>query len=149
MAEPDAELEIDDELETEAETDNPEAEEPAGAVADAEAEAAAEVDAVDEVEAEDVSAALTDADEDEDDEDSAPAESLPQLLEALLFVADEPVAPAALARALELTPRQVRRGLDDLADTLREENRGVRLQQGPDGAQLVTAPEAAKTAMPI
>lgn len=84
---------------------------------------------------------------DEEDEDAAdeaaPTEALPQLLEALLFVADEPIAPSALGRALDLTPRQVRRGLDDLADTLREENRGVRLQQGPDGAQLVTAPEAA------
>ena len=82
-------------------------------------------------------------DEIDEDSDAGPDGSLPQLLEALLFVADEPIAPSVLARALELTPRQVRRGLDDLADTLRDEHRGVRLQQGPDGTQLVTASEAA------
>lgn len=89
--------------------------------------------------------ALEDADSEDDESDGevSPAEALPHLLEALLFVADEPIAPSALGRALDRTPRQVRRGLDDLADTLREGNRGVRLQQGPDGAQLVTAPEAA------
>ena len=67
------------------------------------------------------------------------------MLEALLFVADEPIAASALGRALELTPAQVRRGLDELAEALREEGRGVRLQQGPDGAQLVTAPDLART----
>jgi len=83
-------------------------------------------------------------DQETDDEPTGEADgSLSQLLEALLFVADEPIAPSALGRALDRTPRQIRRGLDDLADALREENRGVRLQQGPDGAQLVTAPEAA------
>jgi segregation and condensation protein B len=79
------------------------------------------------------------------DADAAVPEHLGQLLEAMLFVADEPVAPSAMARALELTPRQVRHGLDDLADALRESGRGIRLQQGPEGAQLVTAPEAAST----
>ena len=82
---------------------------------------------------------------DDDTAVTAEYESLPRVLEALLFVADEPIAPAALGRALELTPAQVRRGLDELAETLRDETRGVRLQQGPDGAQLVTAPDVATT----
>jgi segregation and condensation protein B len=70
-------------------------------------------------------------------------ETLPTVLEAMLFVADQPVAAASLARVLDLTPTQVRRGLDRLAESLRDGGRGVRLQQGPDGAQLVTAPDAA------
>ena len=72
-------------------------------------------------------------------------ESIPSVLEALLFVADEPIAASALGRALDLKPPQVRRGLDELAEALRDGARGVRLQQGPDGAQLVTAPEVATT----
>lgn len=85
------------------------------------------------------------ADETPDDDEPAGREyeSLPAVLEALLFVADEPIAASALGRALELPASQVRRGLDDLAETLREGQRGVRLQQGPDGAQLVTAPDVA------
>ena len=92
-----------------------------------------------------VSEVVAEADREPADDEAATTERLAPLLEALLFVADEPVTPAALARALDLTPREVRRGLDDLADALREEQRGVRLQQGPDGAQLVTAPEVAST----
>ena len=85
------------------------------------------------------------AEPDDDDAVTAEYEALPSVLEALLFVADEPIAASALGRALELTPAQVRRGLDELAEALREEGRGVRLQQGPDGAQLVTAPDLART----
>lgn len=81
------------------------------------------------------------------DDDSGPevlsGAKLTQTLEALLFVADEPIAASALGRALGLTAAQVRRGLDDLGETLRDEWRGVRLQQGPDGAQLVTASDVA------
>ncbi len=68
---------------------------------------------------------------------------LPLLLEALLFVADHPVEEAYLARALEVSPQRVMRALDDLADTLRESGRGIRVQRGPDGVVLVSAPEAA------
>ena len=73
----------------------------------------------------------------------AEAEALPALIEALLFVADQPIEANALARALEVAPVQARRALDQLAESLRDEARGVRLQLGPDGAQLVTAPETA------
>lgn len=70
-------------------------------------------------------------------------EALPALIEALLFVADQPIEANALARAVEVTPLRARRALDQLAESLRNDARGVRLQVGPDGAQLVTAPETA------
>jgi segregation and condensation protein B len=69
-----------------------------------------------------------------------PAEQLPILLEALLFVADGPVEAQTLARVLGLRPREVEAPLDALAEALR--GRGLRLQRGPDGVQLVTAPLA-------
>lgn len=68
-------------------------------------------------------------------------EQLPQLLEAVLFVADGPVEEAALARALGVTRRQLGPALEALGEVLR--TRGVRLLRGPEGAQLVTAPQAA------
>ncbi len=69
------------------------------------------------------------------------AEQMQTLLEALLFVADGPVEEAELARALGVARRQVDAPLQALAESLR--SRGLRLQRGPDGAQLVTAPIAA------
>jgi segregation and condensation protein B len=68
-------------------------------------------------------------------------ELLPATLEALLFVSDGPVEARTLARALGVTSRAVGTALDALQRELA--GRGVRLQLGPDGAQLVTAPEAA------
>lgn len=69
------------------------------------------------------------------------AEETPALLEALLFVADGPVTEAGLARTLGLTPGNVRRGLNEVRDHL--DGRGIRVQSGPEGVQLITAPEAA------
>ena len=66
---------------------------------------------------------------------------LPALVEALLFVADGPAAEGALARALGVPPRRMRAALGELEARL--EGRGVRLQRGPEGVQLVTAPSAA------
>ena len=77
---------------------------------------------------------------------SAPFEDLselPQLLESLLFVADHPVEESYLARALEVTSTRIERALDELGETLHEGQRGIRLQRGPEGVQLITAPEAA------
>ncbi|MDA1010761.1 MAG: SMC-Scp complex subunit ScpB [Chloroflexi bacterium] len=68
---------------------------------------------------------------------------LPALLEALLFVADHPVDPGYLSRAIEVSVTRVERSLDALAEALRESKRGIRLQRGPAGVQLVSAPEAA------
>lgn len=73
--------------------------------------------------------------------DEPTAEELPALLEALLFVADGPVAEAALARTLGVTPGKVRRALNGVREDL--DGRGIRLQHGPEGVQLITAPEAA------
>jgi len=85
---------------------------------------------------------LQDADLDETAEVTDP-DVLPALVEALLFVADQPIDANTLGRALEVTPLRARRALDHLTKSLRDDERGLRLQVGPDGAQLVTAPEAA------
>lgn len=68
---------------------------------------------------------------------------LPALLEALLFVADHPIDVPYLSRAVEVSQARVERALDDLAESLRESARGIRIQRGPEGVQLTTAPEAA------
>ena len=73
--------------------------------------------------------------------DEPSAEELPAILEALLFVSDGPVAEAALARALGTSAGKVAAALEELEGSLTE--RGVRLQRGPEGTQLITAPGAA------
>lgn len=68
---------------------------------------------------------------------------LPALIEALLFVADHPIDTGYLARAVEVSGTRVEAALDALAESLRTSNRGIRLQRGPQGVLLVSAPEAA------
>lgn len=70
-----------------------------------------------------------------------PPLSLPAALEALLFVADEPVETAELARALDISAPALRGQLEALAESLR--TRGLRLQHQGTKVQMVTAPEAA------
>jgi len=65
--------------------------------------------------------------------------SLAALLEGLLFVAGEPVAPSQLAAALDLTVTNVEKGLEELDEILR--TRGLRLQRHAGRIQLTTAPE--------
>lgn len=67
--------------------------------------------------------------------------SLPAMLEGLLFVAGEPVAPAQLAVALDLTVASVEKGLSELEENLMA--RGLRLQRHAGRIQLTTAPEIA------
>lgn len=62
-------------------------------------------------------------------------------LEAMLFVAAEPVAPAQLAAALDVSPSVVERGLNELDAAL--SIRGLRLQRHAGRVQLMTAPELA------
>lgn len=63
-------------------------------------------------------------------------------LEALLFVAPEPVTTAQLAAALDVAPSVVERGLHELDTSLA--NRGLRLQRNAGRFQLTTAPELAE-----
>lgn len=63
-------------------------------------------------------------------------------LEALLFVAAEPVTTAQLAAALDIAPSVVERGLNELDATLA--TRGLRLQRHAGRFQLTTAPELAE-----
>ncbi len=62
-------------------------------------------------------------------------------LEALLFVAAEPVSPGQLAAALEITPTEVEQALKVLEEHL--QGRGLRLQRHAGRVQLTTAPELA------
>ena len=68
--------------------------------------------------------------------------SLSVKLEALLFVAAEPVTPAQLAAALDVSPSVVERGLHELDASLT--TRGLRLQRHTGRVQLTTAPQLAE-----
>lgn len=75
--------------------------------------------------------------------DSPPPEPpLASKLEAMLFVAAEPVTPAQLAAALDVHPSLVERGLKELAEAL--QGRGLRVQEHAGRVQLTTAPELAE-----
>ena len=63
-------------------------------------------------------------------------------LEAMLFVAAEPVATAQLATALDVAPSVIERGLNELDASLA--SRGLRLQRHAGRVQLTTAPELAE-----
>jgi segregation and condensation protein B len=63
-------------------------------------------------------------------------------LEALLFVAAEPVPMAQLAEALDVAPSVVERGLNELDASLA--TRGLRLQRQAGRCQLTTAPQLAE-----
>lgn len=62
-------------------------------------------------------------------------------LEALLFVAAEPVTTSQLAAALDVSTSVVERGLNELNASLA--SRGLRLQRHSGRVQLTTAPEMA------
>jgi len=63
-------------------------------------------------------------------------------LEALLFVAAEPVPTAQLATALDVAASVVERGLNELDALL--SSRGLRLQRHAGRVQLTTAPQLAE-----
>lgn len=62
-------------------------------------------------------------------------------VEAILFVAAEPISLGQLARALEITKEKVEKALKELEEGY--ENRGLRLQHHAGKVQLTTTPEAA------
>jgi segregation and condensation protein B len=68
--------------------------------------------------------------------------SLSVKLEALLFVAAEPVTPTQLATALDVSPSVIERGLNELGASLA--TRGLRLQRHAGRVQLTTAPQLAE-----
>ena len=63
-------------------------------------------------------------------------------LEAILFVAAEPVPMGQLAAALDVSSSVVERGLNELDESLLA--RGLRLQRNAGRVQLTTAPELAE-----
>jgi len=63
-------------------------------------------------------------------------------LEAMLFVAAEPVTTSQLAAALDVSNSVVERGLNELGASLA--SRGLRLQRHAGRVQLTTAPELAE-----
>jgi segregation and condensation protein B len=63
-------------------------------------------------------------------------------LEAMLFVAPEPVTTAQLAAALDVAPSVIERGLNELDTALA--NSGLRLQRNAGRFQLTTAPQLAE-----
>ncbi|PZS04360.1 MAG: SMC-Scp complex subunit ScpB [Candidatus Chloroheliales bacterium] len=65
------------------------------------------------------------------------------LLEALLFVASEPLTIAALAKALMVTMREAEDALISLQDELVTRGRGLRVQRSGEQVQMVSAPLAA------
>ena len=73
-----------------------------------------------------------------------PKTQLIQAIEAILFVANEPVEIRALAQALETSSKEVAGSVDLLTRDLRQSARGIRIQSGPDGITLVSAPEQSK-----
>jgi segregation and condensation protein B len=68
---------------------------------------------------------------------------LSALLESLLFVADAPIEPLQVAKALDIKRQAVEEGLTRLDRLYRENGRGLRLLERDDTFQLVTLPEAA------
>lgn len=68
--------------------------------------------------------------------------SLSVKLEALLFVAAEPVTTAQLAEALDVSGSVIERGLNELESSL--STRGLRLQRHTGRFQLTTAPQLAE-----
>ncbi len=70
-----------------------------------------------------------------------PLVPLKTLVESLLFVAEGPVAIAALARALEIDAAKVEDALAELKRDYAE--RGLRVQRSREKVQFVSAPDAA------
>lgn len=64
-------------------------------------------------------------------------------LEAILFLADEPISATVLAQAVEIGRREVEGLLDDMTEECRMRGSGVILQQVAGGWRLATHPEAA------
>jgi len=71
-----------------------------------------------------------------------PSDKVKLAVESLLFVAQEPVDVAVLARSLHLKDGEVLAAIESLAEDCRQ--RGVRIQTSGNLVQMATAPEAAR-----
>jgi len=69
-----------------------------------------------------------------------PSANLRGAVEALLFVSDEPVSAARLARVLEAAPGEVESVLAELAEEYRDRERGFQLREVSGGWRLYTHP---------
>lgn len=69
------------------------------------------------------------------------ADDLAAFYEAVLFIAERPLATAELAELGGVPRLHAEATLSDLAESLEEDGRGLRLQRMDDAWQLVTAPE--------
>ncbi|MBL7164640.1 MAG: SMC-Scp complex subunit ScpB [Anaerolineales bacterium] len=67
--------------------------------------------------------------------------SLTARIEALLFVAPEPVTSGQLARVLDVTTRRIEKGLEEIE--LQYQDRGICIQRHDGRVRLTTSPEAA------
>lgn len=76
------------------------------------------------------------------DNHHTPTLDLTASLEAILFVAPEPVSISQMATVLEVSNNAVEQALESLQQTLQQ--RGLRLQQFRGRYQLTSAPEAAE-----
>ncbi len=70
-------------------------------------------------------------------------ERVRQAVEALLFVADEPLSSGSLAQAVEVDRRTVEAALEELARSYEERGAGIILRNVAGGWRLATNPEAA------
>ncbi|MDR0308936.1 MAG: SMC-Scp complex subunit ScpB, partial [Coriobacteriales bacterium] len=67
-------------------------------------------------------------------------DNLETAVEALLFVSDEPVSAAALARIMDKSPTEVDEALSNLAVRLQEDERGIQLREVAGGWRLYSHP---------
>lgn len=84
----------------------------------------------------------TDADRAGVDEPIEPGARRPGL-EAVLFLADEPVEVALLAELVDATPEEVERELEDLARAHESAGSGIEVRRAAGGWRLYTSPSAA------
>ncbi len=64
------------------------------------------------------------------------------ILESLLFTLGEPVKIKKLAKILKADLKKVEQAVEELADDLKNNQRGLRILKKEDQIQMVTAPEA-------
>ena len=72
-----------------------------------------------------------------------PSSEVRRALEAILFLADEPLASTVLAQAVELGRREVESILRGMAQEYETRDAGIVLREVGGGWRLVTHPEAA------